>query len=146
MTERTEDRESYWHDLGRDLERRLGRIPDLAKGELRDLVRNASDSVGSGESSLLVPDPEGVSLRFLVSVNASLEESEILVPCDRSIAGYVYATGQTIAVDDFTSVAPSGSVPDQPGPVIASVCSLAPSLIELTTLMTSEKPSSNGTM
>ena len=51
-----------------------------------------------------------------------------------------------MAVDDFTSVTPSGNVPVQPGPVIASVCALLPSFIELTTLTTSEKPSSSGTM
>ena len=55
-----------------------------------------------------MPTDAGDHLRFLLSVNSKpgIEEvlADITVPCDRSIAGCVYNTGQLIAIanpDDF---------------------------------------------
>ena len=52
----------------------------------------------------------------------------------------------TIAVGEATRVTPSGSVPDQPGPVTAYDWGLPPVALVLATWMTSEKPSSMGMM
>jgi len=89
-----------WSRLAQDLEQRFETLEEAARGGLRELVREGCSAVGSMESSLLVPSQNGASLKFLVSVNPSLEKGEELVPCDRSLAGYVFATGQPVAVND----------------------------------------------
>jgi GAF domain-containing protein len=92
--------EPHWQQLSRNLEQRFRALTDSVRDEIRGIVREACHSVGSAESSLLVPDRRGAHLEFLVSVNPSLEGSGIEIPCDRSIAGYVFTTGQLIAVDN----------------------------------------------
>ncbi len=51
-----------------------------------------------------------------------------------------------MAVGESTRVTPSGSVPDQPGPVMAYAWAPPPVVAGLATKNTSEKPSSIGMM
>lgn len=64
---------------------------------LRRLVEDSCEVLGAAEGSILVPTDEGDALRFLVSLNPVLEDSETTVPIDRSISGYVYTTRQAVA-------------------------------------------------
>jgi len=49
-------------------------------------------------------------------------------------------------VGDWTSFKPGGSVPDQPGPVMAYACALPPVVRDPATSNTSDHPSSIGMM
>ena len=100
MTDRQNRPDPDWRELSQNLEHRFRALTDSVRDAIRDMVREACHLVGSAESSLLVPDRGGTHLEFFVSVNPSLEGSGIEIPCDRSIAGYVFTTGQLIAVDN----------------------------------------------
>ena len=91
-----------WPGLSRSLEDQLRRHAGDVLETLASLVAQARGAVNAGEAGLLVPTETGDELRFLVSVNSSDAVNRIVmqmtVPCDRSIAGYVFSTGQPIAI------------------------------------------------
>jgi GAF domain-containing protein len=97
---------SSWRQALRDVEARLQQsVADLPR-LLQDVVRQAVAAVGSAEGSILVPD-EGQSLRFLVSDSPTAAKlAGLRVPIAGSIAGYVYGTGQMMAVGDLTEELP----------------------------------------
>lgn len=91
-----------WTQLAESVAAGLGRLTDDVLDNLRELLDAARGILRCSESGLLVPTEQDNELKFLVSVNSSPEDSEIVtriaVPCDGSIAGYVFNTGQLIAV------------------------------------------------
>lgn len=100
--------ESDWSGLVRLMSDRIGSLAEHVLDNLRDLLDAGRRIVNCSESGLLVPNAEGTHMRFLVSVNSKpgIDKiiAEIAVPCDRSLVGYVFNTGQLIAIanpDDF---------------------------------------------
>lgn len=91
-----------WSDLLEMMMDRFGRLADQALENLELLLTSGRDCVGSAETALMVPDDDGLHLRFLVSVNSRPGipgiVRDIRVPTDQSIAGCVFSTGQLIAV------------------------------------------------
>jgi transcriptional regulator with GAF, ATPase, and Fis domain len=65
------------------------------------LLALARSSLRAAEAGLLVPAQDPRSLRFLASLNSTPQITQkvlsLLVPCDRSIAGYVFSTGLPVA-------------------------------------------------
>jgi hypothetical protein len=97
-----------WSDLLELMADRFGTLTDQALENLRTLLESGRNVVNSSECGLLVPSESGSELRFLVSVNSRPGISQILadvrVPCEQSVAGCVFNTGQLIAVanpEDF---------------------------------------------
>ena len=72
-------------------------ILDDAAEMLRQLVRDTSDAIRASEGSILIPSEDKTELRFLVSVNPALDPSDITVPVDGSVSGYVFSSRQAIA-------------------------------------------------
>ena len=91
---------SHWDKVTQSIETLFDEIEERVRASIREILEAARDSVGSLESSLLAPTPDGENLQFLVSVNPDLEGSDIRVPCGRSIAGYAYSAGQLVATAD----------------------------------------------
>lgn len=87
-----------WSELTASLTARLESFVEQAHVLLRDLVKEACSVIGSAESSLLVPTGDGSQLFFFVSVNPNLEKEKMKVPIERSIAGYVFSTGNLVAL------------------------------------------------
>lgn len=102
------NQEPDWSGLVKSMSDRIGNLAEHVLDNLRDLLDVGRRMVNCSESGLLVPDAEGTHMRFLVSVNSKpgIDKivAEIAVPCDRSLVGYVFNTGQLIAIanpDDF---------------------------------------------
>lgn len=91
--------EPDWETLLDHFYDRLKNSRDEVRATLRTLVKTACSTVNSAESSLLIPTVERSHLRFFVSVNEALESGSFTVPCDESLAGYVFHTGQMVASD-----------------------------------------------
>ncbi|MCG8602844.1 MAG: GAF domain-containing protein [Verrucomicrobiales bacterium] len=72
-------------------------ILDDAAEMLRQLVRDTSDAIHASEGSILVPSEDETELRFLVSMNPALDPSDIRVPVDGSVSGYVFSSRQAMA-------------------------------------------------
>lgn len=68
-----------------------------AREMLRQLVRDTSEAIAAREGSILVPGDDETELRFLVSMNPSLDPSDISVPVGESISGYVFSSRQAMA-------------------------------------------------
>lgn len=97
-----------WSDLLELMADRFGTLTDQALENLRALLDAGRGVINCAESGLLVPTEDGTALRFLVSVNSRPGIAQILtelrVPCEQSVAGCVFNTGQLIAVanpEDF---------------------------------------------
>lgn len=69
-----------------------------------DLLKIASEAVGSADASVLVRDGRDGGLKFLVAVS-ELEEAllKIRIPPGKGIAGLVFSSGQPMAVSDVSS-------------------------------------------
>jgi len=96
------DQASEWFDLAKQMSQRFSKLNDHVLDNLRFLLNAGRKIVGCAESALLVPEGDGAQLRFLVSVNSRPGVAEIVteisVPCDGSIVGCVFNTGQLMAV------------------------------------------------
>lgn len=64
---------------------------------LRQLVVDTCEAISAAEGSILVPTEDETELRFLVSMNSSLEEASITVPVGASVSGYVFSSRQAMA-------------------------------------------------
>lgn len=64
---------------------------------LRQLVRDTCDAISAAEGSILVASDDRTELRFLVSINPALDPSDITVPVDGSVSGYVFSSRQAMA-------------------------------------------------
>tara|TARA_R110002096_G_scaffold304275_4_gene499233 strand:+ start:539 stop:1273 length:735 start_codon:yes stop_codon:yes gene_type:complete len=73
-----------------------GLLGDAAK-MLRQLVSDTCQSISAEEGSILIPTDDQTELQFLVSINPDLDPSDITVPVDGSVSGYVYSSRQAIA-------------------------------------------------
>lgn len=96
-----------WPQLVDTLSVRFAGMVEQVMGGLGYLLETGREVVHCAESALMVPADDS-NLRFLISASSTPEVAaalkEILVPCDSSLAGYVYNTGQLIAVanpEDF---------------------------------------------
>ena len=97
-----------WPELIATMSQRFSGLADQVLDNLRELLDAGRGMVNCAETALLVPSADGTHLRFLVSVNSKPGVAEIVtrmsVPCDRSIVGCVFNTGQLMAIanpDDF---------------------------------------------
>lgn len=68
-----------------------------AREMLLQLVRDTSEAIAAREGSILVPNDDESELRFLVSMNPTLDPSDISVPVGESISGYVFSSRQAMA-------------------------------------------------
>ncbi|MAS92464.1 MAG: hypothetical protein CMO55_04640 [Verrucomicrobiales bacterium] len=73
-----------------------GILADAAE-MLRQLVRDTCDEISAAEGSILVASDDMTVLRFLVSINPALDPSDITVPVDGSVSGYVFSSRQAMA-------------------------------------------------
>lgn len=64
---------------------------------LRQLVRDTCEAIRASEGSILIPSQDQTVLRFLVSMNPALDPSDITVPVDESVSGYVFSSRQAMA-------------------------------------------------
>lgn len=96
------DASPEWPKLAELMSDRFGGLTESVLENLRLLLDAGRQLVHCAESALMIPEEKGTHLRFLVSVNSrpGIEEivRQIRVPCDRSIAGCVFTTGQLIAI------------------------------------------------
>jgi len=94
---------SSWREALRDVGERLQQPTESLRQLLQDVVGRAVAAVGAAEGSILVPDEEANYLRFLVAHSPTGSKLVGLrVPVSGSIAGYVFGTGQMMAVGDLT--------------------------------------------
>lgn len=75
-----------------------GILEDAAE-TLRQLVRDTCEAIGASEGSILIPSDDETELRFLVSMNPSLE-NDVRVPVEGSVSGYVFSSRQSMAKVD----------------------------------------------
>jgi hypothetical protein len=73
-----------------------GILADAAE-MLRQLVRDTCEAISASEGSILVPSDDETELRFLVSMNPALDPSDLTVPVDGSVSGYVFSSRQAMA-------------------------------------------------
>ncbi|MDF1823780.1 MAG: GAF domain-containing protein [Verrucomicrobiales bacterium] len=64
---------------------------------LRQLVKDTCEAISASEGSILIPSDDQTELRFLVSMNPTLEESGITVSVAGSVSGYVFSSRQAMA-------------------------------------------------
>ncbi len=96
-----------WRDAVREVGERLQRSVDAVPQLLGEVVARAVAAVGAAEGSILIPDG-GQVLRFFVSSSpAAAKLGGLRVPIASSIAGYVFGTGQMMAVGDLAEERPS---------------------------------------
>jgi GAF domain-containing protein len=96
-----------WREALGDVSERLRQSVEAFPGLLGEVVAHAVAAVGAAEGSILVPD-EGQSLQFLVSHSPTADQLKGLrVPIAGSIAGYVFGTGQMMALGDLAEEHPS---------------------------------------
>jgi hypothetical protein len=90
-----------WMPFVGPMNERFGRLAADALDLLRMQLEAARGVLNCTEAGLLVPSDRPNELRFLASVNSSPKITESVlkqsVPCDQSLAGYVFQTGQLIA-------------------------------------------------
>jgi transcriptional regulator with GAF, ATPase, and Fis domain len=91
-----------WSELVQLLADRVEEQPAHVLGMLRELLLVGRRVVNCSEAAVMVPDAAGTNLRFLETVNSTPAIEEIVrsiqVPCDRSLAGCVFNTGQLVAI------------------------------------------------
>lgn len=86
-----------WEEVINEFANRLLYAVETARGDIRSLARQASEAVGSGEASILVPTDDKAHLSFLVSLNDSLDNSDMQISLSESISGFVFESGQVVA-------------------------------------------------
>jgi signal transduction protein with GAF and PtsI domain len=97
-----------WREQFREVSARLSDPAETLRQLLGRLVEGAVAAVGAAGGSILVPDPDGQHLRFLVSRGPGADRlAPIRVPLEGSIAGYVYSSGLMMAVGDLDEEQPA---------------------------------------
>lgn len=100
--------------LGGSFEKRLRdavAVVDIAESltspltrSIENLLRLAADTMGSDEASVLVRDGNRGGLRFLVAIGDVAHKLEkVRIPPGKGIAGFVFSSGQPMAVADVAS-------------------------------------------
>jgi signal transduction protein with GAF and PtsI domain len=68
---------------------------------IQELLRTTAADIDSGEASVLVRDGEEGDLKFLTAIGEVADQLEgVRVPAGKGIAGFVYSSGQPMAVAD----------------------------------------------
>jgi signal transduction protein with GAF and PtsI domain len=96
-----------WHDQFREIASHLTKPAEVVMHYLREVLRRGVVAVGAAGGSILVPDDARQHLRFLVSHGPGADKLvNMMVPIDRSIAGYVFSTGHMMALGDLQEEQP----------------------------------------
>jgi signal transduction protein with GAF and PtsI domain len=68
---------------------------------IRGLLESSAAAIGSADASVLIRDDENGDLRFLTAIGSVAEQlSDIRIPAGKGIAGFVFSSGQPMAVAD----------------------------------------------
>ena len=71
------------------------------KRSIENLLRVAGDAIGSDEASVLVRDGNRGGLKFLVAIGEVADKlMKVRIPPGKGIAGFVFASGQPVAIAD----------------------------------------------
>jgi signal transduction protein with GAF and PtsI domain len=71
---------------------------------IENILKVAATSIGSGEASVLVRDGTEGGLRFMVAIGKVAEQLfDLHIPAGKGIAGFVFTSGQPVAVADVAS-------------------------------------------
>jgi hypothetical protein len=101
MDRATETSDS-WREQFREVAARLTQPVEVMRQLLGDIIGRALGAVGAAAGSVLVPEDDGRSLRFLVSRGPGADKlTGVAVPMDASIAGHVFSTGSMLAFGDL---------------------------------------------
>lgn len=85
-------------------------LTDPLTRSIENLLRLAARAIGTDEASVLVRDGEGGGLRFMVALGSVADKLiDVKIPPGQGIAGFVFASGQPMAVDDVSKFASDGS-------------------------------------
>jgi len=96
-----------WREYLLSVPREVQQAGDVVRRLLRDVVAHGVAAVGAAGGSVLVPESDGVNLRFLVSHGPGAERLDNLkVPIQGSIVGCVFSTGQMTVLADLEAEAP----------------------------------------
>jgi hypothetical protein len=91
-----------WSELVRLMMLRADEQPAYVLRMLRELLVVGRNVVNCSEIAVMVPSADGAELSFLESVNSNPAIEDIIksisVPCDTSLAGCVFNTGQLISI------------------------------------------------
>lgn len=76
-------------------------LTDPLTRSIQNLLRLAARSIGTDEASVLVRDGEQGGLKFMVALGSVADKLlDVKIPPGVGIAGFVFASGQPMAVDD----------------------------------------------
>jgi GAF domain-containing protein len=76
-------------------------LTDPLTRSIQNLLRLAARSIGTDEASVLVRDGDDGGLRFMVALGSVADKLlGVRIPPGQGIAGFVFASGQPMAVDD----------------------------------------------
>lgn len=76
-------------------------LTDPLTRSIQNLLRLAARSIGTDEASVLVRDGEEGGLKFMIALGSVADKLlGVKIPPGVGIAGFVYASGQPMAVDD----------------------------------------------
>ena len=64
---------------------------------LRQLVTDTCEAISASEGSILIPSEDETELKFLVSMNPALEDTDISVSVGSSVSVYVFSSRQAMA-------------------------------------------------
>lgn len=95
-------------------------LTDPLTRSIENLLRLAARSIGTDEASVLVRDGEQGGLKFMVAIGSVADQlMSVKIPPGEGIAGFVFASGQPMAVDDVSKfageAATGGGEISQPG-------------------------------
>ncbi|MBI1901190.1 MAG: GAF domain-containing protein [Planctomycetia bacterium] len=101
MTSPAPPHEPDWHALVSQLIDTVDQARVRSLEAQNQLLALARSTLRAAEAGLLVPADDPRNLRFLASLNSTPQITQkvlsLLVPCDRSIGGYVFSTGLPLA-------------------------------------------------
>lgn len=93
-----------WSNLIELMFQSLESLTEPVVDSLRELLESGRKVIDCAETAILIPNAVGEELKFLVSVNSKPGVAQIVmnmsVPCDGSVVGCVYSTGQMVAVEN----------------------------------------------
>jgi GAF domain-containing protein len=76
-------------------------LTDPLTRSIENLLRLAARSIGTDEASVLVRDGDEGGLKFMVALGSVADKLiDVKIPPGQGIAGFVFASGQPMAVDD----------------------------------------------
>jgi len=81
----------------KEFSQRLLASVERSRDDLKTILASACEAVGSAEASILVLNESGTHLRFLASLNETLDEGDVEIERDKTFSGFVFDSGQMIA-------------------------------------------------